>query len=232
MENGNQITYRHLHKKSSAGYRPRYLKPNFVFRQLAAQSSYQTLFCLSTSPSCCPHHLLTLWRWALACLLSSGLSLTLYLRERKDSFSPAQTTTSLGGSYPKLHSNEAAHWPKRAQSRAPSPFQPLNCMGKLKAGFGWIFFPLKSNKPLLNYKQKLAAISQTLSRAAKSFLCKAWHGRIRTNDTEGKGWTAGVSISPAETCKEIGSRQWAWQQGFTLPKHVSLLLALCTCRSR
>lgn len=82
MENGNQITYRHLHKKGSAGYRPRYLKPNLVFRQLAAQSSYQTIFLLYTSPSCWPYHLLTLWRWILASLLSSGLSYKLYLREK------------------------------------------------------------------------------------------------------------------------------------------------------
>lgn len=84
MENGNQITYRYLHKKSSAEYRPRYLKPNLVFRQLAAQSSYQTIFLLCTSPSCCPHHLLIPWRWILVCLLSSVLNLKLYLGKKKE----------------------------------------------------------------------------------------------------------------------------------------------------
>lgn len=157
MENENQITCRHLHKKGSAGYRPRYLNLNLVFRQLAAQSSYQTIFLLCTSPSCCPHHLLMLWRWILVCLLSSGLSLKLYLRGKKDSFSPAaQAATSLGGSYLKFHINEVARWLRRGQSRAPSPFQPLNGMEKPRTGF----FLLAASKPLLNRKWKLAAISQ------------------------------------------------------------------------
>lgn len=149
---------------------------------------------------------------------------------KKDSFTPAQAATSLRGSYTKLHSHEVAHWLRRGQSRAPTPFQTLNCTGKLRVG---IFARIKqaSAKPQSKSEQKWNAISQTLSSAAKSFLCKVWRRRMRTNDTEGRGWTAGVSISPAETCKEIGSQQWAWQQGFTLPKHVSLLLALCTCRS-
>lgn len=137
MENGNQITQRHLHKKGSAGYRPRYLKPNLVFRQLAAQSSYQTIFVLCTSPSCCPHYLLMLWRWILMCLLSGGFRPQGLLKgKEKNSFSPAaQAATSLRGSYAKLHITEVAHRLRRGQSRAPSPFQLLNGMGKLRTGF-------------------------------------------------------------------------------------------------
>ena len=88
MENGNQVTYTNLHKKGSAGYRTRYLQPTLVFRQLSAQSNNQTVFFLCTSPGCCPHLLPRLWRWVIVSLLSSGLSLRLYLRAQKGTVLP------------------------------------------------------------------------------------------------------------------------------------------------
>lgn len=142
----------------------------------------------------------------------------------RECFPPAQAAPCPWGSYPVAKGNNVAPWQRRGWTEAPSPFQSASCMENHGAGF-----LLESNTPLLNCTAKMRHRFPDPRQSSK--ILPLWSSN-RTNDTEGRRHTTGMCIYPAESCKKTGSPRWVWQQGFTLPKHVSLLLALCMCRSR